>query len=315
MANTISLAKVVDPGVKKHFVDGYKVDAPMLEKIFKIDKQESQTDEFKNYTGINQFSAVGEGETYGEDSPIQSYGTNLTASKFGKVIPITYELTRWAKVKDIWNAANMLGKAAARKIHVDAASVFNNGFNTAYTSYGDAKPLFSTSHTRADGGAAQSNASATGLVLSDDNLETGLLALEFQKDDRGELMDAMATQLVIPNDLRKTAAVILKSDLKSGSMDNDVNAYSLSEYYGTVKMTVWKYLSGSAAGSSTAWFLLAPDHKITWQWADKPQVFRDEATGFGQDVTKYKGRYIASKGWLDWRYAWGSKGNGGAYSD
>jgi hypothetical protein len=31
--------------------------------------------------------------------------------------------------------------------------VLRNGFNTSYTSYGDGKPFFSTTHTRIDGGS------------------------------------------------------------------------------------------------------------------------------------------------------------------
>jgi phage major head subunit gpT-like protein len=316
MANTISLDKVVDPGIKKHFVDGYKQLKPQIEKIYKTDSQESAADVLQNYTGIAGFAQVGEGQTFSEDSPIQSYGVTLTPVKFGKMIPVTYELTKWSKVKEIWNAASMLGREAARHIETRAADSFNDGFLTTATSYSDAKPLFSTTHPRADGGTAQSNASATGVVLSDANLEVALLALEFQLDDRGKMVSTFGNRLIVPNALRKTALQIVKSDNKSGSADNDANVYSsLQQYYGSLEVVVWNYLASAAGGSDTAWFLEDTSaSKLMWQWADKPQVDRDNSIGFKQQTYMYRGFYYASKGWADWRGLWGSKGDGGAYS-
>lgn len=316
MANTISIDKVVDPGIRKHFVDGYKQLKPKIEVLYKTDSQESETDVFQNYTGLGNYSQVTQGGTFTEDSPIQSYGVSLTPVKFGKLIPVTYELTKWAKVKEIFNAASMLGKQAARHIETEAASQLVRGFNTAYTSYTDGKPLFSTIHPRADGGATQSNASATGVVLSDANLEVALLALEFQKDDRGQMVSCFGNRLIVPNALRKTALQIVNSERKSGSADNDVNVYdSMQQFYGTLEVVVWNYLAAAAGGSDTAWYVEDKAmSKLVWQWADKPQVERDNSVGFKQHTYYYRGFYYASKGWSDWRGLWGSKGDAGAYS-
>lgn len=316
MANTISIPKVVDPGIKKNFVDTYAKMEPKLEKIFKIDTQVSQADELQNYTGLTQFSQVNEGGTYTQDNPIQAYGVTLIAIKFGKEMPVTYEIQKWAKVKEIWNASAMLAKAAARHVEKTAASVFVNGYNTAYTSLTDAKPLFSTLHPRADGGAAQSNASASGLVFDETNLEVGILAMENSLDDRGELINLFAQRLIIPNALRKSALVVLKSEQVSGSADNDINVYnSMQEYGGAMDILIWNQLGAVAGGSDTAWFLEDKGvSQLIWQWGDKPQVKSDLSVGFHQDTVVYKGFYIASKGWRDWRGMWGSKGDDLSYA-
>lgn len=312
-ANTISLDKVVDPGIKKHFVDGYKEHKPRLEAVFKIGEQTSKTDEYQNYTGIAGFAQVNEGAQYSEDAPIQAYGHSMTAVKFGKMIPVTWELTRWSKVKDIYDAARMLGKAAAQHVERAGASVINNATSTSYTSYSDGKPLASVLHPSADGGATQSNASATGIAFGEANLETGLLALEFQKNDRAELINTFATQLVIPNALRKSALTVLKSTGRAETADNDTNVYGIQEYYGAIKIVVWPYLSAAAGGSDTQWMLQdMSTSRLEWQWADKPAVKRDDSLGFKTDVTYYKGFYVASKGWGDWRGTWFSLGAGAA---
>lgn len=315
-ATTISLDKVVDPGIKKHFVDGYKQLKPNLEKIYKTDTQTSETDTYKNYTGLSSFAQVNQGGLYNEDVPIQAFGVALTPVKFGKMVPVTYELTKWAKVKEIWDASNMLGKAAARHIEQAGASVFNNGFNTSYTSMTDNKPLFSTQHTRGDGGTSISNASGSGIILSDDNLEVGMLAMEYQLDDRGIAIALFTNRLIVSPYLRKRACVITKSDKKSGTNDNDLNVYSsMQSYYGTIETLVWYYLATSTGGLNSQWFLEdTTASQLLWQWADKPQVKRDDSIGFKNDVIYYKGWYYASKGWRDYRGFWGSKGDGLSYS-
>lgn len=313
--NTVEFQTAIDPGVRKHFVKGYKQLPSVLDKLFKIDTQESETDVFKNYTGLSQFPTVTEGANYDNDAPMEAYGTSLTPVKYGMLLPITFEMQKWSKVKDILNASKQLGDAARRTAEREAASVPNNGFSTSYTSYTDTKPLFSTSHTRADGGTAQSNASATGITLTEDNLETGLLALELQLDDRGELIDLFGKRLWVPPALRKQALIITRSGLRSGTADNDANVYSMEEYNGSLGVMVWKYLAAAAGGSDTAWFLEDPAvSELMWQWAEKPGIHEDRSVGFKNDTIYYKGRFYASYGWNDWRGLWGSKGDGNAYS-
>lgn len=314
--STLSITEVIDPGVKKHFVDEYATVKPNLDKVFKVGTQESKTDVYENYTGLANVTTVAENGTYPEDLPIKAYGVSLTPVKKGLLMPVTMEMRQWAKSKEIWDGARHLARALARDVEIQAASVLNNGFSTSYTSMTDTKPLFSTDHTRADGGTAQSNASATGIAFSEDNLEVGLLALEAQKDDRGQVISIFGDRLIIPPALRKEALIALKSDGRANVADNDVNVYkSMQEFYGAIEILVWEFLSSANSGSDTAWFLEDKSaSKLMWQWAKKPMTERDDKIGFKQDVTYYKGMYYASKGWRDWRGFWASKGDGAAYS-
>jgi len=305
---TVSVPNVIDPGVKKHFVEEYKLSKIDLGIIYKIGSQENASDEFKNYTGLAQLSPVGEGETYSEDVPIQAYGTTLIPIKYGKTMPVTYEMRKWSKTKEIWNGARMLGRAASTTEQIVGASTLNFGFNSAKTSYSDGKSLFATDHPRADGGTAQSNRS--NLPLDEANLEVLILMMEGQLDDRGLLISCFPNKLVVPPALRKSALEILKSEQKSGSADNDINVYNgLQQFYGTMKLVVWDYLGAAAGGSDTAYFLFDDSqHKLMWQWAEKANVSRDESVGFKNDTILYKSRDYFSYGWADWRGAVGSTG-------
>lgn len=314
---SMSIDEVVTPGIKKHFVDEYKQVKPALDKIFKIGSQTSKSDTFENYTGLATVSSVSEMGTYPEDLPMKAYGVVLTPAKKGMMMPVTMEMRKWAKAKEIWDGSRHLAKALARDIEDQGASVLNNGFDTDYISYTDNKPLFSTSHTRADGGTAQSNASATSIPFSETNVEVGLLALESQLDDRGQMITVFGNRLIIPPALRKQALIDLRSDGRSGTADNDTNVYkSMQSFYGSIEILVWDRLSAANGGSDTAWFLEDTSvSQLMWQWATKPMVDKNDNIGYKQDVTYYKGMYYASKGWRDYRGFWASQGDASAFSD
>jgi hypothetical protein len=210
-----------------------------------------------------------------------------------------------------------MAEAAADTIEERAANTFNNAFSTSYTSYGDSKPLCSTGHTRPDGGSSQSNASASGITLKENTLETGVISFRGQKNKRGRLIKAKPRKLLVPPSLEKEAKILTGSDKRPETADNDTNVYNMSEYYGgSMKVVVWDYIGSSAGGSATHWFLLDPRvHKVTWKWASKPSVREDDTTGRQSDTLWYLGMFYASKGWSDWRGVWGSKGDGNDYSD
>jgi hypothetical protein len=305
---TLDFPKVVDPGVKKHFVDAYKSQTSFpIEVIYTIDDQTSQTDVLQNYTGTGVLSKVNEGQEYDEDAPIQAYGTSLTAVKYGKLIKVTKEMQMWAKTKDIFDAAKMHGEAAARTVQIHAALPLVKGWDSTVTSMTDGKSLFAADHPRADGGASQSNTST--LHMSDTNFEVMLLGQEALLDDRGNLITSFIDTIVVPPALRKTAKTILGSTLKSGTTDNDMNVYKSDGDYSGIKLYSWDYLSAANGGSDTAYFGF--DSSLTgliWQWAEKANVTRDTSIGFKSDNVYYKVDEIFANGWRDWRKVRASTG-------
>src|SRR3990167_10640702 len=83
-----------------------------------------------------------------------------------------------------------LGKSARRTREREAAQVLNRAFNSSFLG-GDAQELCSTVHPRSDGGTSQSNASSTGITLTEENLETARIAFRQQLDDKGMRIQTM----------------------------------------------------------------------------------------------------------------------------
>jgi phage major head subunit gpT-like protein len=314
-ATIVANAKLVDPGIKAVLADEYKMLESKYKMIFKPIEMRVNSEEFAGYAGLGDIPQIDEAEEFGEDAIMHTYDTTFTAYKYGQLLPISYELLE----DDLTGAvekAKYGSRALMRKAESLGANVFNKFFNTSYTSYGDAVPGCSTAHTRADGGANQSNASAAGITLTEDNLETGILAMRGQLDDRGSLISVVPNVLVVPPALEKEALIITKSSSRSDTSDNDTNVYNMKEYTGgQLKVIVWDYLGAAAGGSDTAWFLLSPDHQIGWGWRRQPGVKRlEEAVGAKNEVAYWKMDFRAASGWRDWRGLWGSKGDAGVYS-
>lgn len=310
-------AKLVDPGIKAVLADEYSMLDEKLMKLFKPVEMRTISEEFAGYAGLGSIPEVNEAGEFGEDAIMHTYDTTLTAAKYGQLLPISYELLE-DDLSGAVEKAKYGSRALVRKAEDLGSSVFANAFSTSYTSYGDGKPLCSTGHTRADGGSAQSNASATGITLTEENLETGILAMRGQLDDRGNLISVVPNVLLVPPALEKEALIIAKSANRSDTANNDLNVYNMREYRGgMLKVVVWDYLGAAAGGSDTAWFLLSEaDHQVNWGWRRKPSVKKlDEAVGAKNEVAYWKMSFRAAYGWRDYRGVWGSKGDAGVYSD
>jgi len=296
-------ADVLAPELAAVFFDRYEMEPEMTPDIFKVKTSDRDREIESAVSGFSLLSQTDELGALDYEDPNQMYRTVYTHLKYTKGFKVSQELVEDDQHNVIRSMPDALGKAARRTQEFHGASNFNNGFDTNYTSYGDAKPLFSTSHPRADGGTAQSNASSTGLALTENNLET--LRTQGRKllDDKGQRMVLRYDTLLVPVDLEKTANIIVQSTLRPGTGNNDYNMYN-----GMFKVKAWEYLT-----STSAWFLLdMRQHMITWYWRIRPEFKQDSA--FDSGAALYKTRMRFSFGWSDYRGAMGSKGDSQAYA-
>ena len=294
----------LDPSIRTIFFNRYDELPQVMPKVFEVLSSSKESEKDSATTGFGKLDPTSELGSLSYEDPLKMFSTTYTHSKYSKGFKVSQELKEDEQHNIIAAMPRALAKSVVYTTEYYAASVLNNAFNTSYTSYGDGKPLCSTQHTRADGGSAQSNASSTGLVLSEANLETQRLALEKHLNDKGEMVAFNADTIVIPVDLRKTAQIITESTLRSGTSDNDVNVYE-----GVFKIIAWRYLT-----SSTAWWLMDSSEKLLrWFWRIRPEFKSDY--NFDADAALYKVRIRFSKGWSDWRGVEGSKGDGNSYSD
>jgi len=298
-----NFADTLAPELAEVFFDRYEAEPEMMPSIFKVKTSDRDREVESAVSGFSLLQQTSELGPLDYEDPNQMYRTTYTHLKYTKGFKVSQELVEDDQHNVIRSMPEALGKAAKRTQEYWAASVFNNAFSTSYTSYGDAKPFISTSHPRADGGTAQSNASSTGITLTETNLETARIAAMKQLDDKGQRIVIKPNCLLVPVDLEKTATILVNSMLRPGTANNDYNMYK-----GAFDVKSWEYLT-----STTAWFLLdMRQHLLSWYWRIRPEFKQDNA--FDSDAALYKTRVRFSFGWSDWRGTYGSAGDGAAYS-
>lgn len=139
----------------------------------------------------------------------------------------------------------------------NAFEKYNLGFTTQTTNDGVA--LFSNSHTTLGGQTVDNLETDT---LADASLETAFVSLQEQVTQDGTLGGHEPSCLLVPTQLFKEATVIAKSELVSGSADNDLNYYS--QIYPGLQVKNSPFLGSAVglSGSNTAWFLLSRNHSM-----------------------------------------------------
>jgi hypothetical protein len=259
-----------------------------------------------------------EGQDYATDSRLPGYLTEFRFIKKTNSVEITEEEKddRDNDLSDKFDEASDLLVGMKMEFDRSAFSVLNYGFTAQaslpadVTFYADGKPLFSVAHPRKDGGAAQSNASGTGIILSETNLEVGRTALRRQVDDRGMPMNVGSGRLIllVPDSLEKAAQIIGKSVRRSGTANNDLNIYD-----GVVTVISTKWINSQNGGSDTAWYLIDS--------MKSPLIFfsrRGIRTSVYIDNKNKNTIYDISARWMvgnkNWRGTWASKGDGQAYA-
>lgn len=274
---------------------------------------------FIQKTGTNFLLTTTEGASFNSDSRLLGYKTSVTPQLFSQSVSVTYQAMQDRDYKQQLDEFGDLGVSGKETMDKAFFDMFNYAF-TAQASlpnyiygYGDGKPLCSTIHPRKDGGTAQSNASATGITLSDTNLETARTALLRQLDDRGKQTKVGGGKLIllVAPENEKLAVQITKSEKRSGTANNDVNIYD-----GLCTVISSKYIAYTGNGGSlgtTAWFLVDPRMArlcFLLREGMKTHTFTDPNT---LSKTFYAiARFCVL--WADWRGVWGSLGDGAAYS-
>ena len=179
-----------------------------------------------------------------------------------------------------------------------AANVLNTAFNAAYPG-GDGVSLISTSHPIVNG--TFSNQLTTAAVLSQTSLEQMLIQVRQAVDNNGKKIRLVPRQLIVSPGNIFQAEVLLKSVLRAGNANNDINpvrSIGLLDEGAAVL---------SRLTSSTAW----------WVQTDAPEGFkllmrrRLEKTmegDFETDTMRYKATERYDIGYTDPRCAYGTPG-------
>ena len=179
-----------------------------------------------------------------------------------------------------------------------SANVLNRAFNAAYSG-GDGVALISTSHPIVNG--TFSNQLTTPAALSQTSLEQMLIQIRNAVDNNGKRIRLTPTQIVTGPSNVFQAETLLKSVLRSGTADNDINPVKSMGLLSKGQANL------SRITSSTAWWIQtdAPEGmKLLMRRGLEKSMEGD----FETDSMRYKATERYTVGWTDPRGIYGTAG-------
>lgn len=213
---------------------------------------------------VDQFQGPGYFEQRAEQQDVPQgtarVGNQKTFSvvNYAKSIDISKNLMDDDQHDTISKLIKAFGRNARLTKEKNAFGQYNLGFTTVTTNDGVA--LFSDSHVTLNGDTVDNL--LTG-ALTESNLDSAIQSLINQKTQDGTLGGHVPAALVVPPALFKKAQEITKSELRSGTANNDLNYYST--VYPGLQVLQNPFLGAAYGGSDTQWFVLSSEHSM-YRW-------------------------------------------------
>ena len=242
------LVKELEPGLNALFGLEYKQYENQSADIYTTESSDRAFEEEVMLSGFAsaQVKPEGSGVTY--DNAQETF----TARYTNETIALAFAITEEAIEDNLYDRlASRYTKALARSMaqtkQVKAASPLNNGQPSGSFTSGDGVTLFNTSHTTIAG--SFSNTLATAADLNETSLEQALIDIAALTDERGLKIAAKGVKMIIPSALQFTADRLMKSQGRTATADNDINAIK------SMGMIPQGYAVNNFLTDTDAWFI------------------------------------------------------------
>ena len=298
----VNLSQIKDlllPGLRG--VEGkYEMIPSQYDKIFtKHDSKMAleRTAEMR-YLGLAQLKTEG-----GQTSFDSGAGERFVYNQEHTEIALGYAITRKAidgnLYKTQFTPSNLgLVESFQQTKEIYGANILNTAqtYNSAVG--GDGVALCSTAHP-IDGGSV-ANTPTTQVDLNEATLLNAMIAIRTNFRDQANLkVFARGRKLIIPPALEPVAIRLLKTELRPGTADNDVNAIMT-----TAGGLPEGYMVNDFLTSSYAWFLLTNIDGLAYM--ERVKFETDMQVDFVTDNLLVKGYERYSFGYYNWRSIYGS---------
>jgi len=218
------LTKELEPGLNALFGLEYSRYENEHAEIFPTETSDRAFEEEVMLSGFAGAPVKQEGAAVVFDQANEVYTSRYTH----ETIALAFAITEEAIEDNLYDRlaaryTRALARSMANTKQVKAASVLNNAQKSSGFNGGDGVPLISASHPLANGGTF-SNRLTTASDLNETSLEQSLIDIQGFVDERGLRIAVQGIKMIIPKELQFTAERILKSPLRVGTADNDINA-------------------------------------------------------------------------------------------
>ena len=294
----VQLVKELEPGLNALFGLEYKRYENQHAEIYATESSDRAFEEEVMLSGFAQAQTKSEGSGVVFDNAQETF----TARYTHETVALAFAITEEAIEDNLYDRlASRYTKALARSMantkQVKAVQPLVNGFGS-FTS-GDNSPLFSTSHPTISG--TVSNTLATAADLNETSLEQSLIDIAAMTDERGLKIAARGVKMIVPSELQFTAERLMKSQLRTGTADNDVNAIV------SMGMVPQGYRVNNFLTDPDAFYILT-DVPNGMKYFDRASIKTAMEGDFDTGNVRYKARERYSFGVSDYRGIFASPG-------
>tara|TARA_Y100000592_G_scaffold50560_1_gene79933 strand:- start:253 stop:1158 length:906 start_codon:yes stop_codon:yes gene_type:complete len=293
------LVKELEPGLNALFGLEYKRYDNEHAEIYDVENSDRAFEEEVMLSGFGNAQVKGEGAGVSFDDAQETF----TARYSHETIALAFAITEEAIEDNLYDRlASRYTKALARSMantkQVKAASVLNNAFNANFKG-GDGKALLADDHPTLAG--SFKNELGTSADLNETSLEQSMIDISKMTDERGLKIAARGLKMIIPSELQFTAERLMKSQGRTGTADNDINAIN------SMGMVPQGYVVNHFLTDSDAFFIKTDVPNGLKMFVRAPIKTAMEGD-FDTGNVRYKARERYSFGFSDPRGLFGSPG-------
>jgi len=271
-ATTKGFSYLLDPEYRKIFYDEYVTIPEEYTRVLNIGSQD-KGDRISEamISGLGSAREVQEGHSISFDSPEQGYPKTVYFTKYGLGFQITEEMQEDDLTSIMRKMPAELGKALAYCRETTGWDLYNRAATVHKCS--DGQYIFSTAHPLLKAaGTTWSNLASSGGSLTETTLESSLETIDGWVNEAGRPVRYVPRLLVVPTASRWIAKILLKTEKRTDTADNDINP---------VGDEGLDYMVGHYLTSTTRWFIVCTQHDMRFVWRRKArfQSGDDFATG------------------------------------
>lgn len=298
MLTRAQIKKQLTEGMNAVFGLEYARYGELWREIFEVSREDSRAyveDVLMTGTGLAPVKQEGGPVAY--DSMAESYVARYIFETISLAVAITEEAIEDNLYGDIGaKIAKSLARSMQYTKNVKGASILNNGFTMLG---GDGVAILANNHPLISGGTA-SNILATAADFSETALEDMLVQIAETTDDRGIPASLKVKKLVGPAESQFIFQRVLRSELRPGTNNNDINAVRTLGLVPAFTTNV--YLT-----DPDAWFLVT-DCPDGLKYIERVKLKTSMEGDFETGNMRYKVRERYAFGVSDWRGIFGTPG-------
>ena len=293
------LVKELEPGLNALFGLEYNRYDNEAAAIFTTETSDRAFEEEVMLSGFAGAAAKTEGAMVTYDNATEVYTSRYT----NETVALAFAITEEAIEDNLYDRlaaryTRALARSMAHTKQVKGATILNNMFTSG--TGGDGVVLGSAVHPLASGGTF-SNVLATAADLSETSLEQALINIAGFVDERGLKIALQGLRMIIPKEVQFTADRILKSPLRPGTADNDINAVR------NLGMIPQGYFVNHYLVDTDAWFIMTDAPNGLKHFIRAPIKTAIEGD-FDTGNVRFKARERYVFGWSDPRGIFGTAG-------